>query len=41
MYCIGEQRDRSYRRDFEKEMICLGFSEGSQGGNMTVALFNI
>jgi DNA-binding CsgD family transcriptional regulator len=30
----------SMERDFEKEMI-FGFSEGSRGGNMTVALFNI
>jgi hypothetical protein len=41
MYCIGERRNRSYRRDFEKEMISLGFSEGLQGGNMTVALFDV
>jgi DNA-binding CsgD family transcriptional regulator len=31
----------SMERDFEKDMISLGLSEGSQGGNITVALFNI
>jgi DNA-binding NarL/FixJ family response regulator len=31
----------SMERDFEKELIFLGFGEGSQGGNMTVALFNV
>ena len=31
----------SMERDFEKELISLGFSEGSQGGKMTVALFNV
>jgi LuxR family transcriptional regulator of csgAB operon len=31
----------SMERDFEEELISLGFSEGSQGGTMTVALFNV
>jgi DNA-binding NarL/FixJ family response regulator len=31
----------SMERDFEKELISLGFRNGSQGGNITVAIFNV
>jgi DNA-binding NarL/FixJ family response regulator len=31
----------SMERDFEKELISLGFNDGSQGRNMIVALFNV